>query len=920
MRRKTIQVILLSFLLSGSAVAISNYSQDVKVPAKAEAVEPNGVPGKVTNLSVTVSELKDDETADVVVSFTTPTDYYDDDEWDYVDGLNELTKVVIAERGGDYWDGYTYTELKTVEDPGIGVDVEVTLTGISSGEHTFAVIALNSASKSSLDNNSYSTLSKTIKVGYEAPSSVKNLAYANNYPETTLTWEAPTEGKDGGLFKQEGTTYTVYRYTGSNLTDDEEIATDLTETTFTDKFEVSTPTAVQYGVIAKNNSGSSDEVKTASFVVGPAYELPFSESFKNGFATNVWSKYVSVSTMSAATYISSYGINTGFSTKLYDGYDEDGGALCIKQNNTYYDPDDDEDVEVYATYTSAPISLKGSKVPALSFFQYILPSADNKLALSVIVEQAGEQKTVKTYTYAEGTEGWQQDAISLKEFVGDDPITIIFRADCRSSQAGFTAFDCIKIEEVLDNDLSVSALTVPEKVDAGNTFNAVATVRNNGAKDAQNFSVVLSINGETYESQNVASLAAGETTDVTFTVTAKNDFGTEAALAAKVVYDADELASNDVAEAVVAIRQAAVPTATALKAEVVDGNVELSWTAPDYELPAVETTTESFEGYANGTQSFEGWTTSALHYTAVDFTDYGLAEASWQDKNAFTVLDSATLEFDEDADDTWYGAAHTGTHYLVSTAGYWSTRNDWLISPELSGDAQTITFYAAARQQPTDSWWDSTYDEVSVYYSTTTNDKGAFAGNAVISSQKIENFLKNGDGYAQFVAELPEGAKYFAIVVTTPNESDDSIVFIDDISYTPGQTGVAVTLVGYDLYDGNNKVNSEPIVGESVILNSEDVSEGVHNYSVVAIYTAGESDASEPVQVEVETSGIKDLSNSGVRVFATQGQIHIEAQSAQVFDLSGRTIAQTTGNAVVNVLRGTYLVKANNKAFKILVK
>lgn len=922
MKRNSTRVLLMSLLLSSAAVAVGNYAYAAGRSLKdtddsSETVEPYGVPGKATNLSVTATAPKDDGTADVTITFTTPTKYFDSDWYDELDGLNELTSVVIAERSGDAWDGYTYTELKKFENPGIGVELSYVVENVTSGEHTYSVIALNSLSKSSLGSNSYSTISRTIKVGYDKPGYVNDLSISANYPEITLTWSAPTEGFNGGTFRTDGLTYTVTRY--ADGADDVVVAEDITENTFTDTFEVSKLTSVCYAVYAKNVDGQGYEKATSSVLVGPAYSLPFSETFPDYSTENIWTKSTHGGTFSVLTYMYSSGLKTGLDVTIPNSYDEDLGLLYFKNNNAWYDEDDGVE-DYYGDYTSAAISLKDAVNPALTFYEYVLPSSKNKMALTISVTQNGKSTDVYTQTFdnmgSDAVAGWEPVTISLNQFVGGE-ITINFHGVCPNSQAGFMAFDCITVDQQLANDLFMKDLTATASVEAGNAFEATATVYNKGSEAANNFTVDLFVGDELFDSKTVETLASGESTTVTFNGTATNDFGENVTLTALVSYEADSDDSNNSAEASMRVQLANTPAVTNLKAETADGNVVLTWDTPDYSLPAATLLTEGFESYSLGTKEFDGWTTSDPHGN-IDFTDYGLEEADWQNgSSAFMVLDSDALEVSNS--EKWFGKAHSGTHYIVSTAhvsSYWSyTRKDYLVSPLLSGNAQEIKFYVVSHHKAQNTFWASVSDYVSVYTSTTTNDLDAFT-ETVLDSHEITNYLKEGGDYEEITALLPEGTKYFAIMITAA-DAEDSLVLLDDITYEAGPNGVIVTLLGYDVYEDDTQLNDELVTDNTFTIPAP--TEGSHTYSVVAVYGAGESDEAV-VELNATSDGLNRLVAANAKAYATAGAIHVVGAPARIYDLAGRTVAVTSGDATVAVAPGTYLVRLGSKVYKLAVK
>lgn len=195
-----------------------------------------------------------------------------------------------------------------------------------------------------------------------------------------------------------------------------------------------------------------------------------------------------------------------------------------------------------------------------------------------------------------------------------------------------------------------------------------------------------------------------------------------------------------------------------------------------------QTVTESFEdenmfpafslGGITATQhtgSFGDWklydSTGANVWTAsqLDWDNEGEPQA-WMPFNGYTVAQAEP---------------RTGNKYIESVTpitqeesntngGVWAAKADsWLISPELSGRAQTISFYERVFKS---SWGPETFE---VLYSTTDNNPSSFT--------LAQSFTTNTETWALQQVSLPEGAKYFAIRHTS--ESTHYGMMIDDVTY-----------------------------------------------------------------------------------------------------------------------------------------
>lgn len=915
---KLTQCLAVSVVLAGLAAGFSyaeaiatNHSAQANVVAKAV-----GSPGKCTNVSVSVTEPKADGTADLTIKFTTPTTYIVD--YDEQEGLDELTSVSLCQYN---YSAYEYEVLQTVNNPAIGAEYSFTLENVTEGYHSYILVASNSESgdiSSNYDGRTY----VYAYAGLDTPGEVQNLKVTNNYPNITLTWNAPTQGENGGYVNLAECTYSVVRYLSWD--NQETIATGLTETTYTDHVEFSTLTQYHYIVFASNSKGDGAELESEPLVVGPAATLPFSESFSGGSSENIWLSSTTNSNLYPSTYISQWGDGAYTAFGYFaNGYDQDYGALLFNsQKNTWSDK-----VYAEATYKSCEIDLGTAASPALSFYHYVCPQSTNTMKTSVGIVQNGELTVLKEFTYTEGAKGWNLEILPLTQFVGKGNIQIVFYAGCDTYSDGFAAFDCIKVDELLSKDLQLKSIYAPAKVDAGSDFNVAVTVLNGGSEIADGYSVTLYKDGEACATQAGESLAVGGSTTLTFPFTADNSYNEATKFTATVTFDGDQKPeNNDSEETVVAVRHALVPAVDDLAANIDDLNVKLTWSEPDYQLPDGENTTDGFEDCNELATTLDNWTLfeEDNHYP-IYLINYGLNYADWQDESfAFIVLDENTLSVSDAS--KWHGKAHSGSKYLFSCSASWGSRDEWLVSPELSGNPQTIEFYAASNQYPSPRYSDeSLKDQIKVLVSFTTPEKDSFTYTALTDASgenegyEINSSLANGDDYEKISVELPEGAKYFAIEVVTPYASN-SILFFDDFSFEQKQTGVQPTLIGYDVYDGNNKLNADVVTATEYT----DVVEAntTHNYSVVTLYNVGASENSNVVEVTSQSS-VDNLNATNVDVRGVNGNIYITVPAgvkAAIVDLAGRVIARTTGSATVNVVPGTYLVTVASRYFKVLVR
>lgn len=256
---------------------------------------------------------------------------------------------------------------------------------------------------------------------------------------------------------------------------------------------------------------------------------------------------------------------------------------------------------------------------------------------------------------------------------------------------------------------------------------------------------------------------------------------------------------------------------------------------------------------------------------------------------------------------------HSGEQMLVCFAnaspdgGYspGKQNDDWLISPELSGQSQTIRLFAKAGMGG-----NYVPEQMEFLYSTTDTRTESF----VKVGETID--VDNVDGWAEHRFEVPAGAKYFAIHCVSDYKF---ALLIDDVTYIPaGAEPEPLTLLGYHVYRDKQRV-SEAIVQTTSFT---DVSSDAETYRVTAVYDKGES---VPVQVAVAETGVRDVQELGCEVLGEQGRITVcGARGCEigVFTADGRSVAtqRNADRATFAVPSGMYVVLVDGKAYKVSVR
>ncbi len=663
-------------------------------------------------------------------------------------------------------------------------------------------------------------------VGYDLPTHPRGIKMVDNSDGTvTLTWNVPTTGMNGGYIDTSGLVYTIY-HMELGLTS-LEIAGSITETTETtatvEAVLNGSPGYFFLGVGAKNNTGSSRTVGITDLIKGTSVGLPFAESFAGAkLGDTFWwtMKY------SGSSYWE-------LSPKSADG---DGGSFEFTAKT---ETDD-------ALVGTQKITLKNTTKPTLMFKYYAVPGAKVRLAVEANRAQKNGDIELESIDMSSmtGEEGWRNCVVDLSNLKEEEYILLQFRAIATEVGAKVN-LDQVNVYDAPEHDLQID-MNVQKEALAGNNIDWTARVTNMGVNDMSGYLVnayvkymYTDVDGkvknieEQIGSANGGSLTkVGDTEAFSFKYTPTPATGKNLTFTAEVVSANDNNAANNTASADVEVVQNAVPYVTDLAASGTWNDVMLSWTAPDLSAAGKKPVTEDFEDKTIFEPFSIGGITETNRYGAFgDWTLYdedGAKTYSWQGAEylnmgtymAYQVITANELFNLDDPSVVASVGAHSGTQYLVSFDGVNSSgsvqTSDWLISPEMSGQAQTISFYV---KEITDNYGDETFE---ILYSTTDNSP--------------ENFIlldthKATTNWTEMAVSLPEGTKYFAI----RNASFDCFgLLVDDITYYVEGEPFTMNITGYNIYvDG--KLHAY-VDAPATQYNVTGLNKDAHRFNVTVIY------------------------------------------------------------------------------------
>ena len=274
---------------------------------------------------------------------------------------------------------------------------------------------------------------------------------------------------------------------------------------------------------------------------------------------------------------------------------------------------------------------------------------------------------------------------------------------------------------------------------------------------------------------------------------------------------------------------------------------------------------------------------------------------------AFQLIDLSQIIGTED--EGWSSAS--GKKILISVYSSGGGNDDWLISPKLTTEAQTISVCAKSL-----NYERSGLESMEILYSETDKQAESFKLLKQVSDIPTQ--------WTEYKFDLPKGAKYFAI----HSKKANSALMIDDIRYVKaGTQQVTLDLQGYNIYRDGEKRN-EALLSALTFVDNNIEEDKTYNYFVTAVYAQGESDFSNVYQhsatSSVEIENIAD-GNTSVSVKSADGQIIVKGlngQQVSLYTLSGTKLYTTSGKEklTLQVMAGVYIVRIDQSSYKVIVK
>lgn len=422
-------------------------------------------------------------------------------------------------------------------------------------------------------------------------------------------------------------------------------------------------------------------------------------------------------------------------------------------------------------------------------------------------------------------------------------------------------------------------------------------VTNAGLTDLADIKVVLNdASGTQLAETTISQLKADAQVMVTLPVAhqAKGSISVTAVVAAA----ADANAANNTKTITTKVVDPVIPVPQSLDCTKTADGLRLSWQSP-WTKGSVTDDIESYKDWA--IDNVGDWTMADLDHDVTYYINKDLGEYdNASSPKAFQVCNANTLGID-----IWdEGKPHSGNKMLMAMAGVKYVNNDWLISPRLNGDEQTISFFARSftleNQQP---------ERMRVLYSTTDTDPANF------TKIHAADYIELSGEWTEFRYVVPQGARYFAV-----NCVSDSgfAMFVDDLSFND-LTVPQLKLKEYEVYRNGallGKTSATEITDPEVVDGTV--------YTVRAIFDKTESDLSE--SITYDESAVGEMTADAIRVATTKGEIIVigaEGKRVAAASADGRMLlnAVAESNRVsIPATAGVYVVTVNGKSVKTIVR
>lgn len=746
--------------------------------------------------------------------------------------------------------------IKTIENPTPGAEITYEDNTASRGLTNYSAVAYTDAGRGE-------EAFVTVFVGINTPAPVPSVTVVESESkpgQVTLTWEAPTVDVEGNPINTDLITYEVVERNG--IYSQTVIKSGIKGTSYTYQAIPSTENQkfMQWGVYSYTDNGTKHDTRTDMKAIGKPYSAPYQESFANGESSSILDNKFE-------------GVDTDWI--LYT--DEDKLGAKAQDGDNGFSGFVSENPGTFAQFTLGKVSLQGINNPALTFYLYnptgSLGVIDDLFEIDIFTNNEWKPIYETTLASLAKQNQWNRLVVPLQEYAGK---TIQIRFLTGIVNGGMILVDNVYIGELYKQNVTATAIAAPSQVKANKEFNVDVTVENLGTEAFDNYTVTLFRNDVEVATLPGKKIEPSAETVVSFTDKLGVADDDSAIYSAVLNADHDEYAADNMSRtATVTLVRSSLPAPEQLTTSVEKNTVTLTWNEPDMSSLDKMEVTESFEDATSwAINDFAGWT----FYDVDGGETYSISGYDFPGKNAamaYQVFDSASDPF---ATETGFEAA-SGDKYLVSFCSKTGQNDDWAVSPELSGKAQTITLMASSFNVGSYYHYLESFE---VLYSTTGKEISDF----VLAGSPVDEVPEQ---WTEYSFNLPEGARYFAIRCTS---KDKYVFMIDDITYCPKANVSSETFAGYNVYRDGVCLNESPVKATTYV--DDRVDKGDYTYVVTAVFGDEESNISN-LSTAIVTESLSGIDN-----------IYTDDEELVIYDLMGRRLDQPVKG--INIINGKKVI------------
>lgn len=818
--------------------------------------------------------------------------------------LSEITRIEV------YRDGQL---VHTVDNPAVGSTVTFRNTAPENKDYVYSFVPYNTYGKG------YSA-EQTIHVGVNlamAPTDVVFKEDPDNEGYMLMTWTPVAKDINGydidpALISYAITTrYEVIHYPISSSKPEcrLKVAPDGTQDFY------------QFYVGAVTNGYMGGRTLSNFACIGTPDELPYLETFEGG---------LNPSRISNISTDYEYGSGNYWYVRITDGYTNMPEGMDILEATSQDEGDGligwhPEYGRPYNTYrTTGKIALGETDDVVFSYYYYAVPGLPDYSFYNYLICEGDTIRLNEKMNIADATErGWKEVRIPLKEWKGKT-VQLGWYVECDAPKGfyendymwyGVFMMDNIQVRRWTDKDLNIRPLSAPASISINSRGTVEVDVVNEGRLPSTSYTIELLRDGHSFMEKEMPVLEPGERMTASFEIVPDNFWKTNTRLSARVIWNEDQQEWNNMTKDVsVEIIPSILPGVTDLNGVVDYRDAILNWTAHSNEPRLVDLTEDCEElgAFSLEPEAFGNW-------TVVDKKEPGAQMRSRWYEWPHAQEQQAWMVFDTDVYDNGYinFSVDGSRKKFVS----WDCTNmesdNWLISPLLSGEAQTISFDAA-------TWGYNGYERLQVLYSSTDSNPDNFT---LLDEQYLINAKEDNEAgditvrWNKIEIALPAGSKYFAIRnVTNGTKTEASALMVDNIKCKAFISDSVVD--GYNIYRDEVRLNDELISGSTFVDGNLWI--GTYTYLVEAVYAGNRlSRLSNPLVLTVDEFRLpaalrfeNDRIEAKLNEPFTSPALYKDTDAPAVFSSNHPQVAAVDpSTGVVTLLKkGSAIIKATTEA------